>query len=31
MITYIHQGQQHIVVQIASSDHPGSLVALRLQ
>ncbi len=30
MITYMHQGQQYIVVQIASSDHPGSLVALRL-
>ena len=30
MMTYEHAGQQYIVVQIASNDHPGALVALRL-
>ncbi len=30
MMAYEHEGQQHIVVQIASPNHPGSLVALRL-
>ena len=30
MMGYMHEGQQYIVVQIASRDLPGSLVALRL-
>ena len=31
MMTYMHEGQQHIVVQIGDRGrHPGSLVALRL-
>jgi quinoprotein glucose dehydrogenase len=30
MMTYMHGGRQHIVVQIMSQNHPGSLVALRL-
>jgi hypothetical protein len=30
MMGYMHQGKQHIVVQIMSATHPGSLVALRL-
>ena len=30
MMGYMHNGKQHIVVQIASPTHPGSLVALRL-
>ena len=30
MMGYMHDGQQYIVVQIASQDHPGSLAALRL-
>jgi glucose dehydrogenase len=30
MMTYMHEDRQYIVVQIASADHPGSLVALRL-
>jgi len=30
MMTYLHDGQQYIVVQIMSRTHPGSLVALRL-
>ena len=30
MMGYMHEGQQYIVVQIAGSGLPGSLVALRL-
>ena len=30
MMTYLHEGKQHIVVQIGGSDYPSSLVALRL-
>ena len=30
MMSYLHEGQQYIVVQIASTTHPGSLVALRV-
>jgi quinoprotein glucose dehydrogenase len=30
MMTYMHEGQQHIVVQVMSANHPGSLAALRL-
>ncbi len=30
MMTYLHQGRQYVVVQIAGPDHPGSLAALRL-
>ena len=30
MMGYLHDGQQYIVVQISSPDHPGSLAALRL-
>jgi len=30
MMTYMHEGQQYVVVQVASSSHPGSLAALRL-
>jgi hypothetical protein len=30
MMGYMHEGKQHVVVQIASPTHPGSLVALRL-
>ncbi len=30
MMGYVHQGQQHVVVQVMSPTHPGSLVALRL-
>jgi quinoprotein glucose dehydrogenase len=30
MMTYMHDGRQHIVVQIAGNGLPGSLVALRL-
>ncbi|MQA89047.1 MAG: PQQ-binding-like beta-propeller repeat protein [Gemmatimonas sp.] len=30
MMTYLHEGKQYIVVQIASDDMPGSLVALTL-
>jgi quinoprotein glucose dehydrogenase len=30
MMTYMYRGRQHIVVQIMSQNHPGSLVALRL-
>jgi glucose dehydrogenase len=30
MMSYWHEGRQHVVVQIASPEHPGSLVALRL-
>ena len=30
MMTYLHDGQQYIVVQIMSPTHPGSLFALRL-
>lgn len=30
MMTYMHEGKQYIVVQIASGNHPGSLAALRL-
>ena len=30
MMGYVHEGRQYIVVQIASRDIPGSLVALRL-
>ena len=30
MMSYAHEGQQYIVVQIAGTNHPGSLVALRL-
>ena len=31
MMGYLHEGRQHIVVQIGSPTHPGSLVALRLR
>ena len=30
MMSYLHGGRQYIVVQIASPEHPGALVALRL-
>jgi len=30
MMGYRHRGRQHVVVQIGSGTHPGSLVALRL-
>ena len=30
MMSYLHEGQQYIVVQIASTTHSGSLVALRV-
>ena len=30
MMTYMHNGRQHIVVQMAGRNQPGSLVALRL-
>ncbi len=30
MMSYLHEGQQYIVVQIASTTHPGALVGLRL-
>ena len=30
MMSYSHEGQQYILVQIASANHPGSLAALRL-
>ncbi len=30
MMTYLHQGRQYVVVQIAGPGHPGSLAALRL-
>ncbi|MEZ5488864.1 MAG: PQQ-binding-like beta-propeller repeat protein [Gammaproteobacteria bacterium] len=30
MMTYLHEGKQYLVVQIASSDFPGSLLALAL-
>jgi quinoprotein glucose dehydrogenase len=30
MMTYLHEGQQYIVVQVASPSHPGSLAALTL-
>jgi len=30
MMSYLHEGQQYVVVQIASGEHPGSLAALRL-
>ena len=30
MMSYLHEGRQYIVVQIASPDHPGALIALRL-
>ena len=30
LMTYLHSGQQHIVVQVNSADLPNSLVALRL-
>ncbi len=30
MMTYMHEGKQYIVVQIASGTHPGSLAALAL-
>jgi quinoprotein glucose dehydrogenase len=30
MMGYMHEGQQYVVVQVASPTHPGSLVALRL-
>ncbi len=30
LITYLHEGRQHIVVQVNSADLPNSLVALRL-
>jgi glucose dehydrogenase len=30
MMSYRHQGQQYIVVQVSSPDHPGALAALRL-
>ncbi len=31
MMSYMHEGQQHVVVQIAGRGMPGSLVALRLR
>jgi len=30
LITYMHEGRQYIVVQVASQELPNSLVALRL-
>ena len=30
MMTYLHEGRQYVVVQVASADFPGSLVALTL-
>jgi glucose dehydrogenase len=30
MMTYLHKGQQYIVVQVMGRSHPGSLAALRL-
>ena len=30
MMGYLHRGRQHVVVQVGSPTHPGSLVALRL-
>jgi quinoprotein glucose dehydrogenase len=30
MMSYMHDGKQYIVVQIASTEHPGGLAALRL-
>jgi hypothetical protein len=30
MMTYMHEGRQHIVVQVTSNEYPNSLVALRL-
>jgi glucose dehydrogenase len=30
-MTYLHEGRQYIVFPVADADHPGSLVALRLQ
>ena len=30
MMSYAHEGQQYVLVQIASANHPGSLAALRL-
>jgi quinoprotein glucose dehydrogenase len=30
MMGYMHEGRQYVVVQVMSSTHPGSLVALRL-
>ena len=30
MMSYLHEGQQYIVVQIASTSHPGALAGLRL-
>ena len=30
MMGYLHRGKQHVVVQIGSGTHAGSLVALRL-
>jgi hypothetical protein len=30
MMTYMHDGRQYIVVQVAGNGIPGSLVALRL-
>ena len=30
MMTYMHNGKQYLVVQVASSNFPGSLLALRL-
>jgi glucose dehydrogenase len=29
-MSYLHEGRQYIVVAVASAEHPGSLVALRL-
>jgi glucose dehydrogenase len=30
LITYMHEGRQYVVVQIAGDDMPNSLAALRL-
>ena len=30
MMSYLHDGQQYIIVQISSSNYPGALAALRL-
>ena len=30
MMTYMHEGNQYVVVQIGGADYPGSLAALRL-
>lgn len=30
MMTYEHEGEQYVIVQIANTDYPDSLVALEL-